>query len=101
MEVGLDPPKAPFNASLPIGIAALVRGPCEAVALAERLHLGHRHHVFARAAQHDDVGVVDHAALAGGAEVNERVVQERLAHEARETRIVLEVEHRNPSTSGV
>jgi hypothetical protein len=49
-----------LDAPRPVGIAPLMRHKAEPEAFRERLHLGHRNHLFSRAAQHHHMRVVDH-----------------------------------------
>ncbi len=65
----------------------------EAVAFGEGCHLRHWCHVRSRAAQHHDVGVVDHHGLTGAIEVLQRVGEEHLAVKSLEGRVKLEKQH--------
>lgn len=61
--------------------------------LGEGGHFGYGNHVTARAAQHYDVGVIDHNAACRAAEVAMRIRQKHFAVEALKRRIELEKEH--------
>lgn len=92
-KVVLDVVEGPLDPCRAIGIPLLVRFEDEAEALAEALHLRHRHHRAPRAGEHDDMGVVDHARRAGAAEVAQRIGEEDLAVEAGERGVVLDEDH--------
>jgi hypothetical protein len=70
-----------------------MRPELEPVALAESSHFRDGNHIFARAPQYDDMGVVDHDNLRASAEVEERFRQQYLAFKTTESRIELEKQH--------
>jgi hypothetical protein len=92
-EVLVDVVEGPLDARRAVGVADLVGGEGKVEPLGEGGHLGHRHHVSAGAREHDDVGVVDHAAAARAPEIGQRVGEEDLAVEAREGRAALDEDH--------
>jgi hypothetical protein len=92
-EVVLDEVEGALDAGGAVGVPLLVGGEDEAVAVGKGGHLRHRDHVPAGAVQHHHVGVVDHAAVGGAAEVAERVGEEELAGEAGEAREALDEDH--------
>ena len=89
----LDEVKGAFHAAFAIGVAALMSHEAEAIAFGKGGHFGHRHHLASGAAQHHDVGVVDHGALRGAAEVAQGFGQKHLAVETLEGGIHLEEQH--------
>ena len=92
-KAALDEAEHPLDAAGAIGIADGVGHEGEAEALGEGRHLGHGDHVPPGALEHDHVGVVDHAGLAGAVHVAQGLGEEDLAFEAAELRIELEEEH--------
>ena len=92
-EVFLDEAEGSFYAGRTVRVADLVCLEVEAKALAEGDHLGDGDHIGARAAQHDDVRVVDHHGGRRSLVVTGRSGQEDLALETLEPRVVLEEEH--------
>ncbi len=89
-EIPLDEPERPLDARRAVGIAFLVRDEREIEPAGERLHLRHRHHLLAGAAQYDDVTVIDHAVPARAVVVGRGIVEEHFALETSEPRIELE-----------
>ena len=89
-EAALDEAEHPLDTAGAIGVADGVGDKGEAETLGERGHLGHGDHVAPGAAQHDDVGIVDQAALGDPIEVAEGLGEEDLALEAAEARVELE-----------
>ena len=72
----------------------------EPEAFAESLHLRYWNHLASRAAQHDDMSVIDHRVAAASAEETESLGQEHLAVEALECRVALEVQHARVAQHG-
>ena len=89
----LDEAEHPLDAPGAIGVADGVGDEGEAEALGEGGHLGHGDHVPPGALEHDHVGVVDHAGLAGAVHVAKGLGEEDLALEAAEPGVELEEEH--------
>ncbi len=92
-EIVLDVVERALHASLPIGIALLVRHEDDAETFGERLHLRHDLHLLSGPRQHHDMRIVDHDSAADAAEEPERLGQELLALEASEPRIHLNIHH--------
>ena len=99
-EVVLYEVKRSFDASGTIRITELVGSELETEAFTEGLHLGHWNHLTARAAEHDDVSVIDHDPTANAAEKTQRVGQEHLAIEALERGIALKEQHPRVAQDG-
>src|SRR5215831_1116311 len=99
-EVVLDEVKRPFHASGTIRITEFVRSKLEAEALAEGLHLRHWNHLTSRAAQHNNVSIIDHDPPANAAEKTQRVRQENLAIEALERGVALKEQHPRVAQDG-
>ena len=89
-KVVFDEGKRTLHTSRAVGVAALMRYKAESEAFPERLHLGHRNHLAARAAQHHHMRVVDHYAFRSAAHVAQRVGEKHLAIEPLEGGIDLE-----------
>src|SRR5208282_572433 len=100
-EVVLDKVKRPLYATGTVGIAALMGLEAETVTFGKGGHLGDRNHLTAGAAQHHDMGVVDHDPLHGSpAEVTYTLGQKHLAIEALEGWVQLEEQHARVTQDG-
>lgn len=92
-EVALDKAERPLHAGRPIGVAQFVSHESESEAIGKSFHLRHRDHFASRAAQHNDVRVIDHHAGAGPRKVAQRFGQKHFAVETPEGGITLEKQH--------
>src|SRR5271157_5436269 len=92
-KVVFDEPEGPFYAGRTIGIPNRVRHEPKPEAFSQSGHLGHWNHLAPGAAQHHDVRVIDHDALARAAEVAHRIGQKYLAVETLKRRVALKEQH--------
>jgi hypothetical protein len=83
----------PIDSGRAVGITLLVGSEEEAEAFGESDHFGHGDHDGARAAEHDDMSVVDHDLDWDAAEVAASFGQQNLALEAPKPGIGLEEKH--------
>src|SRR5215468_6762984 len=74
-------------------MADRVRHEVEAKPLSKNRHLRHRNHVTPAAAQHDDMGVVNHDPLRRAPHITQRLGEKHLAIEPLERRIALKKQH--------
>ena len=72
----------------------------ETKAFTEGFHLRHRNHLSSRAAQHDDMSVIDQRVPAASAKETQGIGQEDLAVEALECRVTLEEQHPRVAQNG-
>src|SRR2546422_11329063 len=72
----------------------------ETKAFTEGFHLRHTNHLSSRAAQHDDMSVIDQRVPAASAKETQGIGQEDLAVEALECRVTLEEQHPRGAQNG-
>src|SRR2546427_9762707 len=72
----------------------------ETKAFTEGFHLRHTNHLSSRAAQHDDMSVIDQRVPAASAKETQGIGQEDLAVEALECRVTLEEQHPRVAQNG-
>src|SRR2546422_11562405 len=72
----------------------------ETKAFTEGFHLRHTNHLSSRAAQHDDMSVIDQRVPAASAKETQGIGQEDLAVEALECRATLEEQHPRVAQNG-